>query len=99
MKNQTITSRLTVVFSGAALAFVVIAAHSATDQGQDAGFEREKLAYIRQYALPKRMTSSDQEVLFGKREAGKPVASPGRDQTPATTKESSPEAPPPSEGQ
>ncbi len=103
MNYQTIRSSLAAVFSGSALALVVIAANAAMDQSRDANFEKEKLAYIRQYAFPKRVTSSDHEILFTKKESGKPQPnSQSKTNSPETPKESPPEAlppAPPSEGQ
>jgi hypothetical protein len=61
-------------FSGLALAITVIAAQAAMDQSRDPEFEKEKIAYIRQYASPKRTTAGDSEILFSEKTSGKPAA-------------------------
>lgn len=91
----------TAFFSGLTLAFVVMAARAAMDQGRDPEFEKDKIAYIRQYAWPKRTTAGDQEVLFSEKKTGKPATSTTGDKSSPTAKDPSPEtpAPPPIESE
>ncbi|MGE0764107.1 MAG: hypothetical protein AB7N80_12575 [Bdellovibrionales bacterium] len=54
-------------FSGLALGLALWAAHAASDQSLDAAFEKDKIAYIKLYAYPKRPMASKSEALFTKR--------------------------------
>lgn len=55
-----------VAFSGIALALTYIANATASDLGLERKLQEQELSYIRLYAWPKRMTASQEEVLFTK---------------------------------
>ena len=59
--------KLTTILSGLALCLAVIAAHAASDQSRESDFEKDKKAYIKQYAVPKAPPPSRSELLFTKR--------------------------------
>ncbi len=65
-REQSASTWLSVALSGLALALTYIAHAATTDVGLERKLQEEELSYIRLYAWPKRMTASQEEILFTK---------------------------------